>query len=47
MIASKRVKDVGCQGKLRDVLAEGIASYEVASQFVVKVAGLLVEAQEE
>jgi hypothetical protein len=47
MTSLQRIKDVGCQGKLRDVLAEGIAPYEVASRFVVKVATLLNEAQEE
>jgi hypothetical protein len=45
-VAAKRIRDVGYQGKLRDVLADGLASYEVAGKFVEKVAGLL-EAQEE
>lgn len=40
-------KDVRCQGRLRDVLAEGIAPYEGASRFVVKVADLLTQAQED
>jgi len=42
-----RVEDVRSRGRLRDVLAEGIAPYEGASRFVVKVADLLTQAQED
>lgn len=45
-IASERITTVPGQGKLRDVLAEGVAPYEVASRFVSNVANRLSQAQE-
>jgi hypothetical protein len=46
-IAMDRVTTVPSQGKLRDLLAEGIAPYEVASRFVINVANRLSKAQED
>lgn len=46
-IASERINTIPGQGKLRDVLAEGIAPYEVASRFVINVANRLSKAQED